>query len=36
MISSEKRLDIDINTERDWLMGEMLFKFMKENHEKFI
>jgi CMP-N-acetylneuraminic acid synthetase len=33
MISGEDRLDIDINTERDWLMGELLFKFMKENHE---
>jgi CMP-N,N'-diacetyllegionaminic acid synthase len=36
MVSSEKRLDIDINTERDWIMAEMLFKFMNENHEKFI
>jgi CMP-N,N'-diacetyllegionaminic acid synthase len=36
MISGEDRIDLDINNERDWLMGELLFKFMRENHEKFV
>jgi|TARA_B110000027_G_C16114861_1_gene299610 CMP-N,N'-diacetyllegionaminic acid synthase len=35
LISSEERVEIDINTKKEWLLAEMLFKKMKKSNKKF-